>query len=217
MKKQTDKQFEDKIITEVRGESSTGFQITVDDGWSFFVPKDAPIEPKVDMVARFYGKGIGSPVRGLDLDGTEIFYRTPNEDKEHHEIQTYGADAADWLKRWDENKSVWSIEMGGLGPGYEQCIHITCAEMLRYFLAQNFDFDAIEKAGEWETVRDQIDKEIFEIPAVKSLGLSGAQYGAAMSLAGHFYRKGPRGVMTDKAVKDRHIQVSREFPQAVAA
>lgn len=27
----------------------------------------------------------------------------------------YGKDAIEWLKRWDANKSVWSVEMGVLG------------------------------------------------------------------------------------------------------
>ena len=37
------------------------------------------------------------------------------------------------LKWWDEGKSVFSIEMGGLGPGYEQCIHICVFELIREF------------------------------------------------------------------------------------
>mgnify|MGYP000936595712 FL=1 len=35
-----------------------------------------------------------------------------------------------------------------------------------------------------------------------------------MNLALQFYRRGPRAVMTDERVKDRHIQVSRTFPAA---
>jgi hypothetical protein len=29
--------------------------------------------------------------------------------------------------------------MCGLGPGYEQCIHITAAEILRWFIGENAD------------------------------------------------------------------------------
>jgi hypothetical protein len=54
----------------------------------------------------------------------------------------FGADAAEWLRRWDEGRSVWSIEMGGLGPGYEQCIHVTAAEILRYMLHEQVDTSA---------------------------------------------------------------------------
>lgn len=42
-------------------------RITVDDGWSIGVSK-CSIESKVGMIARFYGKGIGFPVRGLLME-----------------------------------------------------------------------------------------------------------------------------------------------------
>ena len=29
-------------------------------------------------------------------------------------------DAAEQLRRWDAGDSIWTVEMGGLGPGYEQ-------------------------------------------------------------------------------------------------
>src|SRR3990172_3354015 len=125
-----DDQFEDTLVAKVKKESS-GWSIERRDGWHFYVPADSPVAPEVGMLARFYGKGIGSRVRGLFLSGVKVYYRTEAEDEEHFEIELYGADAADWLKRWDEGRGVWSIEMGGLGPGYEQCIHITCAEILR--------------------------------------------------------------------------------------
>lgn len=116
-------------------------------------------------------------------------------------VKFYGADAAEWLRRWDAGQSVWSIEMGGLGPGYEQCIHVTCAEILRYWLTHG-------DIGYEETM-----KHIDQDETVRKLrGISGAQAGAAYNLAGHLYKHGPAKVMADEAVKDRHIQVSRHFP-----
>jgi hypothetical protein len=127
----------------------------------------------------------------------------------------YGADAAEWLKRWDEGHIVHTIEMGGLGPGYEQCIHTTCAEILRHMLAQKYDPVAWDASTEqWRIDREAINKAVMAVPAVKDLGLSGAQWGAAMNIAGHLYRHGPAHVMQDDRVKDRHIQVSRGFPRA---
>lgn len=210
-----DQQFEEHTITNVQ---------THDDGWSiscggfgFGVQKDSPVAPVAGMTARFYGKGFGSRVRGLFLDGQKVYYRTEQEDQEHHEIQLYGADAADWLKRWDEGKSVWTIEMGGLGPGYEQCIHVTAAEILRVLLDKKYDPNTWVDKDVWKKHRDEIDSIVFKNPTVEALGLSGAQWGAAMNLATILYRKGPRQVMSDERVKDRHIQVSRTFPGAVAA
>lgn len=208
-----DDQFEDVSISKVEGDKDSGWSIENSDGWMFFVPATSPVEPKPGMAVRLYSRGIGSRVRGIFIDGKKVFYRTEQEDKEHHEILMYGADAEDWLKRWDEGKSVWSIEMGGLGPGYEQAIQITVAEILRILLEKKYDAQAWSEEQEiWKLDRDEIEKLGLENTTITNLGLSGAQWGAALSLAACLYRSGPREIMADKAVKDRHIQVSKNFP-----
>lgn len=212
-----DDQHEETHVHEVTAEAGGGWTIKRGDGWSFFVPADSPIAPQAGMLARFYGKGVGFSVRGLYLAGVKVFYRTEAEEVEHQEIALYGADCADWLKRWDEGRSVWSIEMGGLGPGYEQCIHITMAEILRHMLAEGYDWKQWEDKDTWGRVRDAIETYSFENSTIKQLGLSGAQWGAALNLASHLYRDGPRKIMADERVKDRKIQVQRTFPQAAAA
>src|SRR5690349_6978437 len=122
---EADTQFESGRIKDVRSEGEHGWSIRREDGWSFCVPADSPIEPKAGMECRFYGEGIGRPVRGLVMDGQVVFYRTAAEDEQHHKEESYGKDAAVWVARFDEGRSVWSIEMGGLGPGYEQALQIT--------------------------------------------------------------------------------------------
>jgi hypothetical protein len=209
-----DVQFEETTISAVTESDSGGWSIKRADGWSFWIQADSPVTPKVGMAARFYGTGIGGTVRGLFLDGVKVFYRTEDEDKEKYEIDAYGADAADWLKKWDDGKSVWSIEMGGLGPGYEQCIQITCAEMVRHMLHKGYKTEAWQNEGAWKQVRNEIDSAMSDNQAVVKLGLSGAQFGAALSLAVWLYRDGPRAVMKHPAIKDRHIQVSKYFPGA---
>ena len=211
-----DDQFQDHTITEVEPMDS-GWSITFDDGFSFFVKSDSPVKPKTGMKARLYGKGIGYAVRGLFLDGIEVYYRTEVEEEEYREIMLFGADAAEWLRRWDAGDTVWSIEMGGLGPGYEQCIHITAAEILRHLLAEKYDVARWEIPELWKDDRDAIEKMGLANETINALGLSGAQWGAAVSIATALYRQGPRGVMSDVRVKDRHIQVQRTFPQAVTA
>ena len=128
------------------------------------------------------------------------------------EIELYGKAAADWLARWDAGKAVWTIEMGGLGPGYEQCIHITAAEILRWLLANNINVEDMGDRDRWPAIRDQIDKAVTTLDAVSKLGLSGAQWGAAMRIGTSLYMRGPRQIMKDPSVKDRHIQVSKVFP-----
>jgi hypothetical protein len=207
-----DNEFEDTNVAKVSGNHESGWIIERADGWSFQVPADSPIVPEEGMPARFYGKGIGFSVRGIFLNGVRVFYRTEQEEKEKHETDTYGVDAADWLNRWDAGKTCWTIEMGGLGPGYEQCIHITMAEILRHILEKNYDADGWADSDQWEKDREEIEQMGFKNPAIEKLRLSGAQWGAALNLATFFYRDGPRGVLTDERVKDRHIQVQRTFP-----
>ncbi len=209
---ENDTEFEDRIITEVT-ESDDHHSIGTN-GWWMQVSKASGVVPKVGQNARFYPQGIGRSVRGLFIDGVKVWYRTDAEDKEYREVELYGADAGEWLKRWDEGRGVWTIEMGGLGPGYEQCIHITAAEIIRYFLAEKHDSSLWIDKDIWKQVRDKMEPVVLEIPVVKNLGLSGAQWGAAVSIASAIYMRGPREIMTDKATKDRHIQVSKNFPAA---
>ena len=78
-----DTEYEETTITEVRGDAEKGWEIKRSDGFSFmFECKD--FTPLVGMTARFYGKGIGYIVRGLVIDGHEIFYRTREQDDERH-------------------------------------------------------------------------------------------------------------------------------------
>lgn len=209
-----DTQYEQTTIAKVTTEGDSGWSIERADGWCFFVPAGSPVKPKVGMTARFYGDGIGRPVRGLFLAGKQVFYRTAEEEKKHQAVESYGADARDWLSRWDAGRSVWSIEMGGLGPGYEQAIQITVAEILRHLLAKQYDSAKWEDRAAWETDRKAIEEYGFANERINALGLSGAQWGAALNLAGQLYRRGPQEVMADERVKDRHIQVSRVFPVA---
>lgn len=119
----------------------------------------------------------------------------------------YGANATEWLRRWDAGQVVWSVEMGGLGPGYEQALQICAAETLRVMLEQEWeDFE------DWEHKREVIDKAIFgDDGPCKQLGLSGAQVGSAQNLASVIYSRWPE-CMEDKEVEGRKIQISKNFP-----
>lgn len=214
---ENDVQFEEVKIKAVDGSPEKGWSLDREDGWGFFLPGDCPIEPKAGMTARIYGKGIGARFRGVFLDGQKAFYRTEAEDEEHHEIELYGADAADWLKRWDAGRGVWSIEMGGLGPGYEQCIQVVAAEILRHLLDAKYDSAAWQTDKDlWKRDSDAIEKHGFANSKIKALGISGAQWGAAVSLATALYHQGPRKIMNTDSIKERKIQVQRTFPAEAA-
>lgn len=100
MTKQQDAEFRDVTITEVNRESD-GWSITSSDGWSFYVP-DKGVEPRVGDSARFYGRGIGSTVRGLDIAGREVFYRTPEEQEQKNKLDV---EAAEQKRRDDFEKA----------------------------------------------------------------------------------------------------------------
>jgi hypothetical protein len=206
-----DTQFRDCTVTASTKESDGGYSITCEDGWTFLVPADTPIAPRAGMTARFYGPGIGSPVRGLFIDGVKVFYRTPAEQEEHHDIETFGRDAADWLARWDAGRSVWSVEMGGIGPGYEQAIQVAAVEIVRFLVTEKFSPST--PRVDWEGTRKKIEAFGFSNPLIARLALSGAQWGAALNVATLLFTMGPRATMRDPAVKDRLIQISKHFPR----
>lgn len=126
--------------------------------------------------------------------------------------QFYGIDAAEWLRRWDNGDIVWSVEMGGLGPGYEQCIQITAAEALRFLINSSPDKADLEDEAKWRLFREKIDQNLLTNEVVKRLGLSGAQAGAAVNIAVRFYIDQPYIALQDKRIKDRLIQVQNKFP-----
>lgn len=88
-----DPDFEAVTIAKVV-KSTGGWEITRDDGWSFFVPDNPDVEPKVGMPVRFYGRGIGFTVRGLFVDHKKVFYRTAEEQSRKDAADLAASDAA---------------------------------------------------------------------------------------------------------------------------
>ena len=122
----------------------------------------------------------------------------------------YGATIDEWLRRWDAGESVWTIEMGGLGPGYEQALQMAVVEVVRH-LVGNPPTSGVDEQW-WAATSRVLDDRVLRGPVVRPLGLSGAQWGAAVGLGINLYRQGPRVTMADPELVDRHIQVQRDFP-----
>ncbi len=119
--------------------------------------------------------------------------------------------AAEALARWDAGDGVFTAEMGGLGPGYEQVIHVAAFEFVRELLTRTLpDWDdepAVKKFV--ADVARIVDKKI------NNLGMSGAQYGAAQNLAYRLVRVGwAKGL--SELPDDRKIQVSKTWPSLEA-
>jgi hypothetical protein len=82
-------------------------------------------------------------------------------------------------------------------------------------LERKYDLVTWDDKETWERDRKEIEAAGFANVRINSLGLSGAQWVAALNLALQFYRRGPRAVMMDESIKDRAIQVQRTFPVVV--
>lgn len=114
---------------------------------------------------------------------------------------------------WDANNEVYSIEMGGLGPIYEHCIQVTAAEMLRWFIDNKCNAYEWFDVTIWKLTCEKLDQFLAKNQTIKDLQLSMAQYGAALSIASSFYKRGAENVLIDTSLTNRLIKV-RKFPNS---
>jgi hypothetical protein len=186
-----DLEYEDHVISEVtRGEDGWGF--TMEDGLGFFCP-DRGIEPHVGDTARLYGKGFGFVVRGLDINGQEIFYRTPaqREKENKRQAEQYRQDQRD---RFEQNKAELDAQYDALPSVFKARVDrfrrnnpdfrwkhesyelFTCTEAVK--IANHFGSpDAI---NEFYHARGERQREMF--PSLSD-GHSGNTFGAACRFA----------------------------------
>lgn len=113
-------------------------------------------------------------------------------------------DAAEQLRRWDAGETIWTIEMGGMGPGYEQAIQVCAIEIVRDNLGKALPVDGSDE------IRVFGDSTLSRIDNVLG-GLTGAMFGAARQLAYKWIQIGPAKVLEHVPV-DRRIQCSNAFP-----
>lgn len=123
-------------------------------------------------------------------------------------------DAAEQLRRWDAGESIWTIEMGGLGPGYEQAIQILAVEILRDEIGKPLPTN--ETWSDWGN--STIARIDYQLPdgSWSCGGFSGAQVRAAKQIAFLWLRDGPQACHKS-CPPDRRIQVSKFFPKAPEA
>lgn len=112
-------------------------------------------------------------------------------------------DAREQLRRWDGGGTIWTIDMGGMGPGYEQAIQTLAIEIVR---------DEIDKPLPQQAPHDWGDTTVSRIDAFCG-GFSGAQVGAAKQLAWSWLKIGPAAVQSKPELQDRKIQASNFWPR----
>lgn len=118
------------------------------------------------------------------------------------------------VERWDKGETLWTVEMGGMGPGYEQAIQVLMVEILRSLIP----FEE-EKHIEWTTERFQkIIDETVRIHKEALGGMSGAQIGAAGNIAWKFFFDGWEGARRKAKEQgmpdDRWCMISKDWPHA---
>lgn len=208
-----DLEYQDKSIAAVRGKPGS-WDITVDDGWSLWAECDWT--PLVGQSIRTYGMGIGFAYRGLYIDGRKVFYRTAAEQMVYERDRTYPRTARLALEKWDSGESVWSVELGGIGPGYEQAIQIGIFETIRVLLAREFEhrFTSEREADKKLAEADAkvLDAALREAYTKFDLGLSGAQAGAIKWMVYRTMRDGWQAVVLKAVEKKQTILVSNHWP-----
>lgn len=114
-------------------------------------------------------------------------------------------------KRWADGEIVWSAEMGGIGPGYEQCIQTLIFEILCAWDPTKAMPEPVKAVypPEYKQISDKVATELD-----KTFHFSGAQVGQAEAVAYQFIKYGYSEMM-NKLPKDRLIQVSKNFPGVV--
>jgi hypothetical protein len=170
---------------------------------------DASLE--TSEIAKFY-----NAVVTFDFNGTACVC-DPNKTVEENRLACRAAlglpakdppfqpiTALDALEQWDKGEIVFTVEMGGLAPGYEQAIQILVFELIRDLGSKPLPDPKDRESWGDETVH-RIDEACG--------GFSGAQVGAAKTLAFRAIRDG-WAKMLESAPYNRRIMVSRSFPVA---
>ena len=210
-----DFQYQDKKITKVTAEKE-GWDITRDDGWSFYVPKDSPITPGVGMIARFYGEGMGRPVRGLFLDGTEVFYRTPEEEEAKFKVWQKEYQAECERRKLDPKNPEPQIEgfewtddmreISGFGSGYERICRTMVSKGCKWW-SEHPDADPSVKGFKQiygiAIAENDDAKELEKAMMVGCDDCTGAMHQAALS---HIFRWKQLGSWSAYQEKMRELQ-----------
>lgn len=112
------------------------------------------------------------------------------------------------LERWDGGDTISTVEMGGLGPGYEQAIQLLAVEIVRDNITAAVPKEAPTDWGE-TTLRRLEEAE--KNGRAKHMGFSGAQFGGARNLAYAWLTRGTTAVQQEVPI-GRRIIASKAWP-----
>lgn len=149
--KKADTQYQDGTLVAV-AQHENGYEIQFKDGGWLSID-DPGFEPKPGDPVRTYGKGIGYPVRGLDIAGGEVYYQTEEEYRAEfnrrtkqekrlrcEELEGKGGVSHDpGTGRYDWRDGMG--EISGFGDEYEAACRAMLIRSLDFWDEQDEDFD----------------------------------------------------------------------------
>lgn len=110
-----------------------------------------------------------------------------------------------WLSDWDDGADVSSVSMSGFGGDYEQALQVIAAEAVRTLIKLDYKQNGFQNQKAYDKFIEELDKN----QVVIDIGASGAMFSAAINLAMIMYKRGPDSALSDQAIKDRLIKVSK--------
>jgi hypothetical protein len=143
--KATDQEYEDHVIDAV--ESTTDGWAITHDGLTLSIPRKDGIEPHVGDIARFYGSGLGSVVRGVDINGAEVYYLTPADQELQHRADNAKREA-EQIESFLTNKKTLDAQYDALPSVFQK--------RLDRFRRNNLDFRWRNEAYEMSCCVDAI-------------------------------------------------------------
>jgi hypothetical protein len=118
------------------------------------------------------------------------------------------------LATWDSGSSIWTIELGGMGPGYEQAIQVSAVEFARAGKDMHRTEDEKADYAKFGELCDAALKKFDD----QIGGITGAMYGAAKWLAWQWCFNGGPAALIERAKQKgdstRVIQCSKTFVKA---
>lgn len=114
------------------------------------------------------------------------------------------------LVKWDAGEPIWTVELGGIGPGYEQAIQVAAIEMAR----DNHEAALPEENDSANAEWDRLCSATLRKHDEALCGLSGAQFSAAKWLAYQWCHNGGPERLIERAKEEKAdtIMVSKAFP-----
>lgn len=186
--------FERRIVTEVR-EGDDGYWIGAG-GISFYLSKEHGAEPQVGDTIYFYGDGIGHIIRGVALNGTVVFYRTPEEQEEQNRqivermridrIERFEVAREDHDRRIAALPEVFRKRLAYFGRNPEWRVEHEAYELMCCEQAVLFADILGSEAALDEFVKMNYEQQVERVPGMEAAGHSGNSFGASCVLARYY-------------------------------